>query len=486
MAKPTPRYRDKKSGYGKEGESALGLARTPPNSMEAEESLLGGILIDNDSINSAMEVIVSEDFYKPAHRKIFEAMAALSEKGEPIDIVTLSAKLRSLNYLEECGGIEYLSKLASITPASAHVGYYARLVKAAAIRRRLIHEAIEIINGSYAEECDIEDYLDEVEQRILQISDYKIRPSFYEIGSIVKDSIGHVEKLYEQKEPVTGVASGFRDLDKITAGFQPSDLIIIAARPSMGKTSLALGIVQHVGVHQGKPVALFSMEMSKEQLVLRILCSEARVDGSGVRTGNLKEKDFPRLVEAASRVADAPIYIDDTPALTVAELRAKSRRLHKEHPLSLIVVDYLQLMRSPAFSSISREQEISDISRSLKALAKELNIPVIALSQLNRSVESRNDKRPLMSDLRESGAIEQDADVIAFIYRDEFYNKETEDKGVAEIIISKQRNGPTGVVKLTFTPEYTRFDDFIDRDDIGYIEEDGSEFEFSDSADDLF
>jgi replicative DNA helicase len=458
--------------------------RVPPHSQDAEEAVLGGVLLDNESINAALETIQSEDFYRSAHKSIFQAMSSLVDKREPVDIITLSTELRASNALEEIGGIEYLSRLNSAAPTSANVGYYARIIKEASIRRRLIHEASEIISSAYQDDKEIEEYLDSVEQRIFAVSDYRIAPAFFKVVDIVKDSIKHVEKLYDQKEMVTGVGCGLTDFDKMTAGFQPSDLIILAARPSMGKTSLALGVAQHVGVHENKAVAVFSLEMSKEQLVLRMLCCEARVDGSRVRTGHLGERDFPRIVEAASKIAEAPIFIDDTPALSISEMRAKCRRLHREHKLSLIVVDYLQLMRSPAYASTSREQEISDISRSLKALAKELQVPVIALSQLNRSVEARTDKRPMMSDLRESGAIEQDADVICFIYRDDFYNKESPEKNIAEIIIAKQRNGPIGTVKVAFAPESTRFDNLIIRDESAFDSAASEEpsFEFPDST----
>lgn len=464
-------------------EAAPGM-RVPPHSQDAEEAVLGGVLLDNESLNAALESITSEDFYRAAHKTIFQAMTTLIDKREPIDIITLSNELRSSNSLEDVGGIEYLSRLNSASPTSANVGYYARIIKEASIRRRLIHEASEIIASSYQDDKEIEEYLDAVEQRIFSVSDYRIAPAFFKVGDIVKDSIKHVENLYDRKELVTGVASGLKDFDKLTAGFQPSDLIILAARPSMGKTSLALGMAQHVGVHENKAVAVFSLEMSKEQLVLRMLCCEARVDGSRVRTGHLGERDFPRIVEAASKIAEAPIFIDDTPALSISEMRAKCRRLHREHRLSLIVVDYLQLMRSPAYASTSREQEISDISRSLKALAKELQVPVIALSQLNRSVEARTDKRPMMSDLRESGAIEQDADVICFIYRDDFYNKDSPEKNIAEIIIAKQRNGPIGTAKVAFAPESTRFDDLIIRDDSAFESASTEEpsFEFPDAV----
>jgi replicative DNA helicase len=436
--------------------------RIPPHSLESEESVLGAVLIDNEAINTAVERVQADDFYRAAHRAIFQAMLSLSDAREPVDVVTLSQKLRTLGKLDEAGGIEYLSRLASAVPSAANIGYYAKVVKEMSLRRRIIHEASDIIEDAFKESGDVEGFLDTTEQRILNVSDYRISKSFYRVGELVQDSIKLVEQLYDRKEPITGAPTGFDRLDTMTAGFQPSDLIIIAARPSMGKTALALSICNHIGIHRGLVAAFFSLEMSKEQIVLRMLCSEARVDNSKVRTGHLGERDFPKLVDAASRIAEAPIYIDDTAALTISELRAKARRLHRESPLSILMVDYLQLMRSPAYSN-SREQEISDISRSLKALAKELKIPVIALSQLNRSVESRTDKRPIMSDLRESGAIEQDADVIMFIYRDEVYNPDSADKGVSELIIAKQRNGPTGTARVAFSSHLTRFDNLEER-----------------------
>lgn len=431
--------------------------RVPPHSIEAEESVLGGILLDNDAINVALERLAAPDFYRAAHRAIFEAMVALTDKREPIDIITLSQELRIRGTLEQSGDMENLARLASLVPSAANVGYYAKAVKDMALRRRVITEASQAIKRAFEVEGDISEFLDTTEQGILSVSDARIKPSFFRVGDVVQESIKVVERMYDRKELVTGVPTGFDDLNKLTAGLQPSDLIILAARPAMGKTALALTISQRVAIDHTGAVAIFSLEMSKEQLVLRMLCSEARVDNSKVRTGHLGERDFPRLVDAASRIAEAPIFIDDSAGLTITEVRAKSRRLNRETPLSLIIVDYLQLMKSPAYAS-NREQEISDISRSLKGLAKELHVPVIALSQLNRSVESRTDKRPLMSDLRESGAIEQDADIIMFIYRDEVYNEASVDKGIAELIISKQRSGPTGVVRLAFSAECTRFD----------------------------
>lgn len=435
------------------------FARVLPHSREAEEALLGGILLDNEAIHAALERLRSDDFYDSRYQQIFRAMADLAERREPIDFVTLQQKLRSLGVYESIGGLPELSRLAESTPSSANVTYYARLIKEASTRRILIREASDIINEAFDDETDLEDFLDVAEQRILGVSNVRTGKGFSRIGDIVHESIRVVERLYEQKEPITGVGTGLTELDLLTAGFQPSDLVIIAARPSMGKTALALTIGGNVAINLKKSVAVFSLEMSKEQLVLRLLCAEAGVDNSRARNGRLVERDFPQLVQAAAVLSEAPLFIDDTPAVTVTELRAKCRRLHREHPLSLVVVDYLQLMRSPAYQK-SREQEIADISRSLKALAKELHVPVVALSQLNRSVESRPDKRPGMSDLRESGAIEQDADLIMFIYRDEVYNKETTtQRGIAELIIAKQRNGPIGTVKVQFQPELTRFHD---------------------------
>lgn len=457
--------------------------RIPPQSLESEEAVLGGILLNNEVLDLAMERLKPEDFYRSAHRAIFDAMCSLAERNEPVDVVTLSQELRTHGTLDESGGLDNLSRLSSSVPSSANLEYYSRVVRQMSLRRKAIHEASRVIEDAFNLEGDVEEFLDTAEQRILGVSDYRVNPSFHRIGDVVQDSIKLVEHLYDKQEAVTGVTSGFTKLDEKTAGFQASDLIIIAARPSMGKTALALSMCQYAGIDTHNAIALFSLEMSKEQLVMRMLCSAAKVDSSRVRTGNLGERDFPKLVDSASRLAEAPIFIDDTPALTVTEMRAKCRRLNRDTPLSLIIVDYLQLMRSPAYSS-SREQEISDISRSLKALAKELNIPVIALSQLNRSLESRDDKRPRMSDLRESGAIEQDADVIMFIYRDEVYNPESIDKGVAELIISKQRNGPTGTVRTAFVPNLTLFANLDERDESDDLEV--GEIDLSELAADLF
>ena len=433
------------------------LVRVPPHSYEAEESVLGGILIDNFTINSAMEILKPADFYKRDHSEIFKAMVALTERGEPIDAVTLSEELKKTNILDECGGLEMISRLASSVPSAANVIYYANMVKSFSIRRTAIHEASEVINNAYDTEKNLDEFIDETEQRILSISDEKTEKSFTHIGDIAQDALQLVERLYDKKKSVTGVSSGFSKLDDITAGFQKASLFILAARPGVGKTALALTFAQNVALREELAVGIFSLEMSKEELFMRMLSSEARVSNSKLKTGKFPESDFPKIVEAASRLTDAPIYIDDTGGLTITELKAKARRLAREKKLGLIIVDYLQLMRSPTYK-YSREQEIADISRSLKGLAKELNIPIIALSQLNRSVEGRDEKRPRIADLRESGAIEQDADIIAFIYRDEMYNPDTKDKGIAEIILGKHRAGPTGTVRVAFSGEYTRFD----------------------------
>ena len=433
------------------------LVRVPPHSYEAEESVLGGILIDNYTLNAAMEILKPEDFYKRQYAEIFKAMVALIERSEPIDATTLCEELKKVNILEECGGLEMISRLASSVPSAANVAYYANIVKNFSIRRTAIHEASEVINNAYDTEKNLDEFIDETEQRILSIADEKNEKSFTHIGDVAQDALQLIETLCDKKKNVTGIPSGFSKLDDLTAGFQKASLFILAARPGVGKTALALTFAQNVALREELAVGIFSLEMSKEELCMRMLSSEARVSNTKLKTGNLTEADFSNIVGAASRLDDAPIYIDDTGGLTITELKAKARRLAREKKLGLIIVDYLQLMRSPTYK-YSREQEIADISRSLKGLAKELNIPIIALSQLNRSVEGRDEKRPRIADLRESGAIEQDADIIAFIYRDEMYNPDTKDKGIAEIILGKHRAGPTGTIRVAFSGEYTRFD----------------------------
>jgi len=432
--------------------------KLPPQNIEAEQSVLGGILIENEAINKVTEILSSDDFYREAHRKIYHALINLSERDEPADLVTLTNELRNIDQLDTVGGASYIASLIDSVPTAANIQYYAKIVKEKAILRKLIETSTEIITQSYEDRGDVEGFLDEAERAIFQISERRVKPSFYPIRDIVKESFKTIEKLYEKKELVTGVPSGFKELDRMTAGFQPSDLVIVAGRPSMGKTAFCLNLAQYASIERRIPVAVFSLEMSKEQLVIRMLCSEARVEGTRLRTGFLAESDWPRLTLAAGNLSDAPIFIDDTAALSALELRAKARRLNAEHGLGMVIIDYLQLMRGRGKVE-SRQQEISEISRSLKALAKELNIPVIAVSQLSRKTEERRDFRPQLSDLRESGAIEQDADVILFLYRDELYNRSEDNpnKGKAEVIIGKQRNGPIGKIELAFLDKFTAF-----------------------------
>jgi len=431
--------------------------RLPPQALDAEVSLLGALLLDHEAIHKVADQIRPEDFYKSSHQKIFRAVLRLFENNEPSDVITLSNELSRQSELDSCGGAPYLAQLAASVATSASVVHYAKIIREKAITRGLIQAATEIVTQGYDGGGDVGGLMDFAERTIFEISERSIKQAFAHVRDVVKTSIKTIENLYENRSAVTGVPTGYAELNKLTAGLQRSDLIIIAGRPSMGKTAFALNIATNAAIETKNAVAVFSLEMSKEQLVQRMLCSEARVDSSKLRGGFLKQNDWTRLIKAAGDLSQSPLYIDDTPALSVLEMRAKARRLRKERDLSLIVVDYLQLMRSDVTES--REREISDISRSLKALAKELNVPVIALSQLNRSVESRTDRRPQLSDLRESGAIEQDADVIAFIYRDEVYNRDTPERGVAEIIIGKQRNGPIGTVKLKFFHEFTRFEE---------------------------
>ena len=440
------------------GEETTFPHKIPPQNIEAEQSVLGGILIENEAINRVMEILAPEDFYREAHRKIYHALIELSERDEPADLITTTNELRKKGELEMVGGASYLAYLIDSVPSAANIEYYARIVKEKAILRKLIETSTEIITQSYEDRTDVEAFLDEAERAIFEISEKRVRPSFFPIKEIVKESFKTIEQLYKKKELVTGVPSGFKELDRLTAGFQPSDLIIVAGRPSMGKTAFCLNIAQYAAIEGRVPVAIFSLEMSKEQLVLRMLCSEAQVEGTRLRTGYLGESDWPKLTMAAGTLSDAPIFIDDTAALSVLELRAKARRLKSEHGLGMIIIDYLQLMKGRGKAE-SRQQEISEISRSLKALAKELNVPVIAVSQLSRKTEERTGNRPQLSDLRESGAIEQDADLILFLFREEVYHRTEENRGKAEVIIGKQRNGPIGKVDLAFLDKYTSFKD---------------------------
>ncbi|MEJ5366131.1 MAG: replicative DNA helicase [Desulfosoma sp.] len=439
------------------------LRRIPPHQIEAEQSLIGGLLVDNSGLPAALEILRGDEFYRDAHRIIFRAIQELFERNEPVDLITVAEWLQQKDELESVGGAAYLASLTELVPSAANVAAYAKIVSEKAVLRRLIQVSGEIMSWCYGPGKNAEEILDRAEAAIFAITERRVRSSYTVIKDVVKQSIGTIEALQERREMVTGVPTHFADLDKITSGLQPSDLIIIAARPSMGKTAFALNIVRNAAMKSGVPCAFFSLEMSKEQLAMRLLCAEARVDSQKVRTGFLSQNDCAKLLTAAGTFMDAPIFVDDTPAISTLELRAKARRLKSEHNIGLVVVDYLQLMRSREQSE-RRELEISDISRSLKALAKELNVPVVALSQLNRKVEERHDKRPQLADLRESGAIEQDADVIVFIYRDEVYNPDSKDKGTAEIHVGKQRNGPTGRVKLAFISSYTRFEDLAGHD----------------------
>jgi len=444
------------------------LRRVPPQSIEAEESVLGGILLDNTAIDRVIELLGVDDFYRESHRKIFRAMIELSERGEPADIITLTDVLRGHGEIGDVGGVTYLAELAERVPTAANILQYGRIVKEKAILRGLISVTTEIATRSYHASEDVDELLDQAEQRIFAISEGRIRPSFYRMSDVIMETLKTVERLHEHKQLVTGVATGFDDFDRLTAGLQPAELIIIAGRPAMGKTALALNMAQHAALSSDKHgVAIFSLEMAKEQLVLRMLCSQARVDSAKVRGGFLGDRDFERLAIAAQQLGEAPIYIDDSPGLSVLEVRAKARRLKRDPNvnLGLVIIDYLQLMRGLGVTD-SREQEISQISRSLKNLAKELHLPVVALSQLNRQVEQRSERRPLLADLRESGAIEQDADVVAFVFREEAYHPEREEvRGLAELIVAKQRNGPVGTVKLTFRSEHTRFENYTAEED---------------------
>ncbi|OPY69000.1 MAG: Replicative DNA helicase [Syntrophorhabdaceae bacterium PtaU1.Bin034] len=432
--------------------------RIPPQNLDAEESLLGGVLIDPEALNKVVDVVDAEDFYREDHRVIYELVLDLYERSEPIDLITVSSLARDKGLIEKIGGITHLSRLVDGMPTSANIVQYAKMVKEKALLRNLMHIATEIVEKGYEVDTNVDNFIDEAEKMIFQISEKKFRPSFYSIKDLVMENVKTVERLCEKKQAITGIPSGFAELDKMTSGLQPSDLIIVAGRPSMGKTAFCLNIAQNAALSEGgRSIGIFSLEMSKEQLVMRLLSSEAEVEFSKLRSGMVKDAEWHQLGTAAGRLYTAPIYIDDSPALSVLELRARARRLKKEHGLDLLVIDYLQLMRGRTTGPDRREQEISEISRFLKALAKELDIPVIAISQLNRMVEQREDKRPRLSDLRESGAIEQDADVILFIYRDEVYNKNSERKGVAEVIIGKQRNGPTGEVEVAFLAPYTAF-----------------------------
>ncbi len=430
--------------------------RTLPHNLEAERSVLGAILVHNDAFNVAAELVDSGDFFRDAHRRVFDKMVDLNERGQAIDLVTLKDELVRSGDLDDVGGAAYIAALVDGVPRSTNVEHYARIVKERATLRNLIQSANRILGLAYRAEEDADTLLDQAEQEIFSIAEGNIHTGFVPLSDLVEGSFTAIEQLQEHKGLLTGVPSGFVDIDSLTSGFQPSDLVIIAARPSMGKTSFALNVAQHVGIKTDRSVGLFSLEMSKEQLFMRMLTAEAEVDSHRFRGGFLSEGDYGRLSTALGRLADAKVFIDDSAGLGVLEMRAKARRLKAEHGLDLLVIDYLQLMQGRGRFE-NRTQELASISRALKSLAKELNVPVLALSQLSRAPESRSDRRPQLSDLRESGALEQDADVVLFIFREEQYDPTPENENLAELIIGKQRNGPTGTVRLAFLKQHTRF-----------------------------
>jgi replicative DNA helicase len=438
--------------------------KVPPHSLEAEQAVLGGLMLENRAWEQVGDRVTEDDFYRRDHRLIFRGIATLAEANQPLDVVTLSEWLKSHELLEDAGGLPYLGALARDTPSAANIQAYADIVRERSVLRQLIRAGTEVVTSAFQPEGrDSKELLDNAERIIFQIAEQtgRHRQGFMGVKEILPQVVDRIAQLYEQESEITGLATGFNDFDRMTSGMQPGDLVIVAARPSMGKTTFAMNIAEHAALKGPAPVAVFSMEMPGESLVMRMLSSLCRVELQKIRTGRLDDEDWPRLTGTMNLLSQAPLYIDDSAGLSPGEMRARARRLKREHGLGLIVVDYLQLMQVPGFKE-NRTAEISEISRGLKSMAKELEVPVIALSQLNRSLEQRPSKRPVMSDLRESGAIEQDADVIVFIYRDEVYNEDSPDKGTAEIIIGKQRNGPIGTVRLTFLGRFTRFENHID------------------------
>ncbi|MDW0116491.1 replicative DNA helicase [Sporosarcina thermotolerans] len=431
--------------------------RVPPHNNEAEQSVIGAIFLQPEALITASELLQPDDFYRTAHEKIFNTMLVLSDKGQAIDVVTVTEELSAKKELEDVGGISYLTEIANAVPTAANIEYYAKIVEEKAILRRLIRVATNIVEEGFTKEDEVEAVLSEAEKRIMEVSNRKNAGDFKHIKDVLVETYDNIELLHTRKGDVTGIPTGFRDLDKITAGFQRNDLIIVAARPSVGKTAFALNVAQNVATKTDENVAIFSLEMGAEQLVMRMLCAEGNIDAQVLRTGNLEAEDWRKLTMAMGSLSNAGIFIDDSPGIRINEIRSKCRRLQQEHGLGMIMIDYLQLIMGSGRSGENRQQEVSEISRSLKALARELKIPVIALSQLSRGVEQRQDKRPMMSDLRESGSIEQDADIVSFLYREDYYDKETENQNMIEIIIAKQRNGPTGTVTLAFAKEYNKF-----------------------------
>lgn len=433
------------------------IKRIMPNSLEAEQSVVGSMIMDKDAIVTAMEMLLKEDFYHQQYGIIFDSMVELYSAGQPVDLVTLQNKLKERDVPQEVSSLAFVGELVRAVPTSANIKYYCNIVKENSMKRKLIRVTEDIENECYAGRESLESIFDKTEHDVFALLSSRSDGDFVPISQVVMNALEKIERASKQSGTVTGIPTGFIDLDYRTAGMQPSDLILIAARPSMGKTAFVLNIAQYVAFHENKACAIFSLEMSKEQLVNRLFSLEARVDAQVLRTGNLSDADWEKLVEGAGIIAGSKLIIDDTPGISISELRSKCRKYKLEVGLDIIIIDYLQLMSGSGRNSDSRQQEISDISRSLKALARELNVPVVALSQLSRAVEQRPDHRPMLSDLRESGAIEQDADVVMFIYRDDYYNKDTDLKGISEIIIAKQRNGPIGTINLAWLPEYTKF-----------------------------
>ncbi|ASV67782.1 replicative DNA helicase [Cytobacillus sp. FSL W7-1323] len=437
--------------------SELFADRLPPQNIEAEQAVLGAIFLEPSSLTMASELLIPEDFYRAAHQRIFNVMLKLNDKGEAVDLVTVTEELNAAKMLEDTGGVTYLSELAASVPTAANIEYYAKIVEEKSILRRLIRTATDIAQDGYTREDEVESLLGEAEKNILEVSQRKNAGAFHNIKDVLVRTYDNIEVMHNRKGDITGIATGFAELDHMTAGFQRNDLIIVGARPSVGKTAFALNIAQNVAVKTQENVAIFSLEMGAEQLVMRMLCAEGNIDAQRLRTGSLTDDDWGKLTMAMGSLSNAGIFIDDTPGVRITEIRSKCRRLKQEHGLGMILIDYLQLILGSGRSGENRQQEVSEISRSLKALARELQVPVIALSQLSRGVEQRQDKRPMMSDIRESGSIEQDADIVAFLYRDDYYDKESEDKNIIEIIIAKQRNGPVGTVQLAFVKEYNKF-----------------------------
>lgn len=447
------------------------IEKIPPQSLEAEMAVLGSMLMGEEAIAKAIELIDEDCFYKDANKKIYSAIIRLYNKNHAVDLVTLIEELKSKGHLEEVGGASYVTSIVNSVATSANIIHYAKIIKQKAVLRNMIANATQIVAECYDPETDVDELVDKAERLIFEISSKKIESNVVSIKDVIKDSIERIDYLYQRKKHVTGIPTGFLDFDTMTSGLQDSDFIVIAGRPSMGKSAFVTCIADYVGTVEKLPIAFFSLEMSRDQLVQRMLCAHARVDAHKVRTGFLSQADWPKLTYAAGRLSEAPIFIDDTPALSILELRAKARRLKSQSGIRLIIVDYLQLIKGPSKAE-NRQQEISEISRALKALARELNVPLIAISQLSRAVEQRSDHRPQLSDLRESGAIEQDADLVALLLREEYYNETEENKGIAEVNIAKQRNGPVGTIKLAFISEYTRFES-LSKERLEEIELDG-------------